>query len=111
LSAPVQLPRPRRRLPDRREVESLDFEHGGQRYTAGIGRFPDGSVAEIFLSASKAGSDAADIARDAAVTASLAFQHGCPVAILRKALTRASDGKAAGSIGAVLDLLDEEGVQ
>jgi ribonucleoside-diphosphate reductase alpha chain len=111
MTAPAQLPHRRRRLPDRREVEIVDFEHGGQHYTAGIGRFPDGSVAEIFLSASKAGSDAADIARDAAVTASLALQHGCPVATLRKALTRASDGIAAGPIGAVLALLDEEGAQ
>jgi hypothetical protein len=31
------------RLPNRRGHELLDFEHGGIRYTAGIGRFEDGS--------------------------------------------------------------------
>jgi hypothetical protein len=31
----------------------LDFEDGGIRYTAGAGRFGDGGLAEIFLSAAK----------------------------------------------------------
>jgi ribonucleoside-diphosphate reductase alpha chain len=106
MSGAVQLPQRRRRLPNRRAAELIDFEHGGMRYTAGVSRFPDGRVAEVFLHTAKAGSDAADIARDAAVTASLALQHGVYVATLRKALTRGSDGKAAGPIGALLDLLE-----
>jgi ribonucleoside-diphosphate reductase alpha chain len=69
-------------------------------------RFPDGQLAEVFIHTAKAGSDAADIARDAAVVASLALQHGVSAATLRKALTRGSDGKAAGPIGALLDLLE-----
>jgi hypothetical protein len=109
MSAPTELPGPptrREPLPNRRGLELIDFEHSGMRLVAGVGRFPDGRVAEIFLHCPKAGSDAADIARDAAVVASLALQFGCPVETLRHALTRGSDGRAAGPIGAVLDLLD-----
>ena len=106
MSGAVQLPQRRRRLPNRRGGELLDFDHAGRRYTAGVSRFPDGGLGEIFLHCAKAGSDAADIAMDAAVVASLALQHGCPVSTLRKALTRGSDGKAAGPIGALLDLLE-----
>ncbi|MFI5016057.1 MAG: hypothetical protein ACHQAY_27290 [Hyphomicrobiales bacterium] len=93
-------------LPNRRGLELLDFEHGGLHYTASIGRFPDGRLAEIFLHSAKAGSDAADIGRDAAIVASLALQHGCSADTLRHALTRGSDGRAAGPIGAVLDMLE-----
>jgi hypothetical protein len=32
----------RRRLPNRRANEIVDFEHDGQRYTAAISRFPNG---------------------------------------------------------------------
>ena len=32
----------RKRLPNRRAHELLDFEHTGISYTAGIGRFEDG---------------------------------------------------------------------
>ena len=39
----------RRRLPNRREHELIEFEHAGIRYTAGAGRFEDGDLAEIFL--------------------------------------------------------------
>ena len=43
----------RDRLPNRRGHELLSFEHGGFRYTAGIGRFADGRLAELFLDCSK----------------------------------------------------------
>jgi hypothetical protein len=45
----------RERLPDRRTHELLDFEHGGILYTAGVGRFEDGRLAEIFLNTAKHG--------------------------------------------------------
>ena len=34
----------RQRPPNRRTHELLGFEHGGFKYTAGIGRFPDGTI-------------------------------------------------------------------
>ena len=97
----------RLRLPDRRAHELLDFEHGGVRYTAGVGRFNDGGLAEIFLSTAKHGPAVDVTARDAAVAASLLLQHGCPVDTLRRALTRNSDGSASGPLARALDLLAE----
>ena len=75
----------RRRLPNRREHELIDFEHGGIRCTAGIGRFKDGTLAEIFLNTGKQGTAVA-------VATSLLLQHGCSVDTLRRALTRNGDG-------------------
>jgi ribonucleoside-diphosphate reductase alpha chain len=94
----------RQRLPNRRDHELLDFEHGGIRYTAGIGRFSDGRLAEIFLSVRKHGTAVDVNARDAAVAASLLLQHGCPIETLRRALTRNVDGSASGPLARALDL-------
>jgi hypothetical protein len=58
----------RRRLPNRREHEIRDFEFNGIRYVAGIGTFPDGSIAEVFLNpAGRVGTDLEAHARDAAI--------------------------------------------
>ncbi len=93
------------RLPNRRDHELLDFEHGNIRYTVGIGRFENGSLAEIFLSAHKHGTAVDVNARDAAVAASLLLQYGCPAETLCLALTRNSDGSASGPLARALDLL------
>jgi hypothetical protein len=97
----------RQRLPNRREHELLTFEHDGIKYTAGLGRFTDGGLAEIFLSTAKHGTAIDVNARDAAVAASLLLQHGCPADTLRKALTRNGDGSASGPLAHALDLLAE----
>jgi ribonucleoside-diphosphate reductase alpha chain len=97
----------RQRLPNRRGHELLDFEHGGIRYMAGAGRFDDGGLAEIFLTTAKRGTAVDVNARDAAVAASLLFQHGCHVDTLRRALMRNSDGSASGPLAHALDLLAE----
>jgi ribonucleoside-diphosphate reductase alpha chain len=86
----------RQRLPDRRGHELLDFEHGGIRYTAGVGRFEDGGIAEIFQNTTKQGTAIDVNARDAVMAASLLLQHGCSVDILRQALTRNGEGPALG---------------
>jgi len=65
----------RQQLPNRRGHELLTFEHEGIRYTAGVGRFADGGLAEIFLATAKHGSALDVIARDAAVAASLLLQQ------------------------------------
>jgi hypothetical protein len=83
----------RQRLPNRREHELLTFEHDGIKYTAGLGRFTDGGLAEIFLSTAKHGTAIDVNARDAAVAASL--------------LTRNGDGSASGPLAHALDLLAE----
>jgi hypothetical protein len=95
----------RRRLPNRRGHELLSFEHGGIHYTAGVGRFENGELAEIFLNTRKNGTAVDVNARDAAVAVSLLLQHGCHVDTLRRALTRNSDGSASGPVGRALDLL------
>jgi hypothetical protein len=95
----------RTRLPDRRLHELFEIDHAGIHYVVGVGRLPNGSLAEIFLNAPKTGTAAALNAQDAAIAASLPLQHGCPVETLRRALTRNPDGSAAGALGAVLDVL------
>ena len=98
----------RQRLPNRRGHELLTFEHEGVRYTAGIGRFADGGLAEIFLATAKQGSALDVIARDAAVATSLLLQHGCSVETVRQALTRNSDDSGSGPLACALDLLAGE---
>jgi len=96
----------RARLPDRRLHDVFEIDHNGIHFVVGVGRFQSGELAEIFLNASKTGTAAAVNAQDAAIAASLLFQHGCPTETLRRALTPNPDGSAAGPLGAVLDLLN-----
>ena len=97
----------RQRLPNRRGHELLAFEHEGIRYTAGIGRFADGTLAEIFLNTARQGTAIDVNARDVAVAASQLLQHGCSVDTLRQALTRNSDGSGCGPLVCALDLIVE----
>jgi hypothetical protein len=93
------------RLPNRRGHELLNFEHDGIGYTAGVGGFADGGVAEISLNTAKHGTPLDVNARDAAVAASLLLQHGCQVDTLRRAH---SDGSASGPLAKALNLLAEK---
>ena len=97
--------RERRRLPNKRPSESFSFEVGGLRYTATFSRFSDGSLGEVFLNNHRVNSGADVNARDAAVVASIALQHGVPVETIRKALMRNADGSASGPLAAALDLI------
>jgi hypothetical protein len=100
----------RERLPDRRASVSFNFDCGPQYYIATISYFPGSArLAEIFLSNSRAGSDIDAAAKDSAVVASIALQHGVPVETIRKALLRDAHGRASSPLGAVLDLLAEGG--
>jgi len=98
----------RERLPNRRPAGTFDIEVAGLAYTVTIGRFPDGRVGEIFLQNHKPGSQSDSNARDAAVAASLALQHRCPLDTLRRALLRDSQGRASTPLGVALDLLAED---
>src|SRR6516162_7143797 len=95
----------RERLPNRRASETLQFDHGGFRYVASVGRFPDGRLAEVFLSGPKVGTDVAFAARDASIMCSIGLQYGVPIEAFRHAIARNSDGSAAGPLGKLLDLL------
>ena len=95
----------RTRLPNRRPAEHFSFRCNELAYTASIGQFPDGTLAEIFISNSKAGSHSDAAAKDAAVVCSIALQHGVPVDVIRHALLRNSQGVASSPLGVALDTL------
>jgi hypothetical protein len=94
----------RERLPDRRKAELVDFEHNGRKWTATVGRFADGRVAEVFLDTSK-GAAIGELAADAAIVASLALQSGCALETLRHAL----QDRQAGPLGTALALAAPQG--
>lgn len=99
----------RQRLPNRREHTVVTFRTvDGFTYTAGLGHFDDGRLAEIFLNADKGGTAIETAARDSAVVASLALQHGVPPDTIRHALARNGNGEASGPLGTLLDLLAEQ---
>ena len=95
----------RERLPNRRRATSFSFEVAGQRYVATFGTFSDGRIGELFLSSHKSNSSADTAARDAAITFSIAVQHGADPDVIRRALCRDSNGNASGPLGAALDLI------
>jgi hypothetical protein len=95
------------RLPNRRASETFELTAQGLKFTCTVSRFPDGSLGEIFLSNHKAGSMAGINAADAAVVASLAFQHGVPVDVIRRALMRDARGRGSGPLAVTLDILAE----
>lgn len=98
----------RRLLPNRRAHEILEFEFRGLTYTAGVGRFENGGLAEVFVECSKVQSQLAADARDAAICLSIALQHGTPADAIRAAVTRDGQGEPSGIVGAVLDLISGE---
>jgi hypothetical protein len=95
----------RKRLPNRRQCESFEFRHAGHPFTLCTGFYADGRIAEIFLSSHKPGSPIEAIARDSAIMASLALQHGVALETIRAALTRDHDGGPATLLGAALDAI------
>ena len=95
----------RKRLTNRRAAESFELQASGLPFTCTVGRFPDGRLAEIFLTNHKAGSHADTAARDSAIVCSLALQHGADPEVIRRALCRDVDGKASGPLGVALDLI------
>jgi hypothetical protein len=78
----------RRRLNNRRPNISIAFEADGLHYVATFGFHASGVPAEVFLNGQKVGSAADTNARDAAIAASFALQHGADVNALRAALSR-----------------------
>jgi ribonucleoside-diphosphate reductase alpha chain len=97
----------RERLPNRRSCETFSFTCNNLNYTASIGRFPDGSLAEIFISNTRSGSHSDAVGRDSAVVCSLALQGGVSLETIRHALLRDSQGRPSSPLGAALDLLAE----
>ena len=94
----------RNRMEDRRAHWLYRFECDGQSYTGGIGRFEDGRIAEIFINGTKVGTAAETNAQDAAIVASLALQHGCPLETIRHALGRS--GGTGGPLATLLKVVE-----
>ena len=95
----------RERLPDRRASETFQLEAGGLSYTCTVSRYSDGRLAELFLSNHKTNSAADTNARDAAITFSIAIQHGADPEVIRKALCRDSPGRPSGPLATALDAI------
>jgi ribonucleoside-diphosphate reductase alpha chain len=66
----------RKRLASRRSSINLTFDHEGRRHHCTVSRFDDGSLAEVFLVTSKAGSEAQMHADTAAILCSKLMQYG-----------------------------------
>ena len=96
----------RDRLPARRQSETVDLWHGGQRYHVTVGQYPDGRVGEVFLSGAKSGSDVDGLCADVGVLVSRLLQHGDTSASMASGMGRLGDRKTPASFaGAVVDLL------
>ncbi len=93
----------RKTLNNRRRSETFEFERDGSRYRMTVGYYPNGRLGEVFLNADRANSLLDFLMSDAAILASLALQHGCPLDEIRHALKRDVRGLAASPIGAALD--------
>jgi|SRR5262245_54308744 len=100
----------RRLLPNRRYGETFEIEHGSHRwpFVVTVGRYPDGTVGEVFVSGGKSGTDLEASVRDMAILLSLALQHGVPPNTMASAITREADGAPSTIIGRVLDRLRGE---
>ncbi len=102
---PASFPRSRRRLPDRRAHERLELRFDGQSFALGIGRSNDGALAEVFVSATKAGSGYDSLAIDCGILLSLSLQSGLQISTAAHALTRDAAGKPHSLLGAVVDAM------
>jgi hypothetical protein len=99
----------RQRLPNRRASRLLDFEAMNLNFVASVSHFANGAIAEIFIDEkARCGSTIGTLCKDLAVTFSLAVQSGADPEAIRRALSRDSQGRPLGPLGAVLDTLANE---
>jgi hypothetical protein len=93
------------RLPNRRAAETVELEHGGQRFTVTIGFYPDGRPGEVFTHGARSGSTLDALLADACVVVSCLIQHGAEPRELAASMGRLGNAEPASVIGAVLDLV------
>jgi hypothetical protein len=78
----------RRELPTRRAHSVVSFQHDGRHYIAGLGYFPGGELAEVFINVDgKAGSDVAQHAQNVAILVSMLLQMGVKPDAIRHSIT------------------------
>lgn len=95
-------------LPHRRASRQVEFKFKDQQCIATLGYYDMEmtKLGEIFVNVGKKLDTDIDItARDMAISASIALQHGCTVDTLRKALTRDARGNPQSALGTLLDLI------
>jgi hypothetical protein len=97
----------RERLPNRRASETFQLGVAGLRYTCTVSHFADGRIGELFLNNQKNNSAADTNARDAAITFSIAVQHGADPEVIRRALCRDAYGRPSGPLACALDMLSQ----
>ena len=98
----------RRILPARRGSTTFTMLWQGTKFEVSLGTFPDdGCAAEVFISATKPGSQVQSIGRDAAILLSLALQHGVPLGLIRHAISRDEQERPQSIVGAVVDAFAE----
>ena len=95
----------RRILQQRRMSLTFDLVFKNQTRQHHRRLFPTGEIGEVFLATGKSGSDLASLVRDAAITLSLALQHGVKIETIRHAVLRDSRGEPLSLVGAVIDEL------
>ena len=95
----------RRILPQRRMSLTFDLVFKNQLVGITAGYFSTGEIGEVFLATGKGGSDLASLVCDAAITLSLALQHGVKIETIRHAVLRDSRGEPLSLVGAVIDEL------
>ena len=102
---------PRKRLPDRRQAETVDLWHGGRRYHLTVGEYPDGTPGEVFIHGATPGSDSNLLYDDIGVLISRLLQHGDNPAALAAGLGWLGNGQGPASlIGAIAaSLVDRTG--
>jgi hypothetical protein len=89
----------RRRFSDRRSASARAFDHGGHRFRAHFGIFPDGNIGEVFLDSARPNSAIDALAADAAILISLLLQFGASPAEIGHALRRNPNSSPASLIG------------
>jgi hypothetical protein len=91
------------RLPDRRAAETVQLEHGGQRFTVTIGFYPDGRPGEVFTHGLRSGSNLDGLLADACVVVSYLMQHGVEPKEIASSMGRLGNTAPASIIGVVID--------
>ena len=96
----------RTKLPDRRAAETIEFVHDNLTYIVTFFRFPDGTLAELFMDVAKPGTPMNLIAKDMATLASIALQRGVPLSEITAALSQELNGTMLGPLGVALALIE-----
>lgn len=89
----------RRRLPSNRRLAQHHLKIGGYSIHIGIGFYPEGAPGEVWLDASKDGSDLRHFANGFAIAVSLLLQYGVPVDVIAHAFGKFSGGQSGAVEG------------